>query len=184
MQQQTLPRFKPAATNQDLEALNLLARHYLVLHAKDKKSPYLEKAWETTLNILALDGPREEKEQGLQRAVDLAPRIRAELGQAWLDQSYTKHIERGMSILATLGTVVSQGLQTNPHNAEQRKRHRNGENGLERAFGHGLADFAQAAKQRHAAQQPGNACQNKNDDQAQKCANADKPQRCQPVADP
>jgi hypothetical protein len=115
-----LPEPDQALQDKDLEALNLLARHYLIRHAKDKKSPFLEKAWEATLHILSLEGPREEKEQALQRAVDLAPRIRAELGQAWLDQSYTKHIERGMAIFAALGTMVSQGLLTNPHNADQR----------------------------------------------------------------
>jgi hypothetical protein len=115
-----LPDPAQALKEKDLEALNLLARHYLELHARDKKSPYLEKAWEATLNILALEGAREEKEQAIHRAVELAPRIREELGQAWLDQSYTKHPERGMDILATLGTMVAQGLQNNPHNQDAR----------------------------------------------------------------
>jgi hypothetical protein len=117
-----LPEPDQALKDKDLEALNLLARHYLELHAKDKKSPYLEKAWEATLNTLALDGPRDEKEQALRRAVELAPRVKEELGQAWLDQSYTKHPERGMSILATLGTMVAQGIQSNPHNTEFRHK--------------------------------------------------------------
>jgi hypothetical protein len=115
-----LPEPDQALQDKDLEALNLLARHYLELHGKDKKSPYLEKAWEATLHILALDGPRAEKEQALRRAVELAPRVKEVFGQAWLDQSYTKYPERGMDILATLGTMVAQGIQSNPHNTDFR----------------------------------------------------------------
>lgn len=115
-----LPGPDQALKEKDLEALNLLARHFLDLHGQDKKSPYLEKAWEATLNILALDGPRDEKEQALRRAVELAPRVKEELGQAWLDQSYTIHPERGMGILAALGTMVAQGIQTNPQNTALR----------------------------------------------------------------
>src|SRR5205823_11890123 len=63
---------------------------------------------------------REEKEQALRRAVDLATRIKEELGQSWLDQSYTKHPERGMDILATLGTMVAKGFQTSPHDTSLR----------------------------------------------------------------
>jgi hypothetical protein len=115
-----LPEPDQALKDKDLEALNLLARHYLERHAQDKKSPYLEKAWEATLNILALDGPRDEKEQALRRAVELAPRVKEELGQAWLDASYTKFPERGMDILATLGSMVARGIQTNPHDTDFR----------------------------------------------------------------
>jgi hypothetical protein len=115
-----LPEPAQALQDKDLEALNLLARHYLDKHGQDKKSPFLEKAWEATLNILALDGPRDEKEQAIRRAVELAPRVKEELGQEWLDQSYTRHPERGMDILATLGTIVAQGIQSNPHNTDFR----------------------------------------------------------------
>src|SRR5262249_18811875 len=82
---------------------------------KDKKSPYLDKAWQATLSILALEGPRDEKEQAIRRAVELAPRVKEELGQAWLDQSYSRFPERGMDILATLGAVVASGIVANPH---------------------------------------------------------------------
>jgi len=60
------------------------------------------------------EGPRSEKEEALKRAVDLAPKIREELGQSWLEQSFTKHPERGMDILATLGALMAQGIQNNP----------------------------------------------------------------------
>lgn len=115
-----LPEPSKALKEKDLEALNLLSRHYLELHAKDKRSPYLEKAWEATLSILALDGPRSEKDEAIRRAVDLAPRIREELGAAWLDQSYTKHPDRGMDILATLGSSVARSLLSHAQQTDER----------------------------------------------------------------
>jgi hypothetical protein len=115
-----LPTPEKAFKEKDLEALNLLARHYLDKHANDKKSQYLERAWEATLHILALEGDRGEKEQALRRAVDLAPKIKEELGQAWLDESFTKFPERGMDILATLGSMVARSLQANAQDADTR----------------------------------------------------------------
>ncbi|MGL4420827.1 MAG: hypothetical protein ACRCZF_09205 [Gemmataceae bacterium] len=120
-----LPEPAEANTKKDLEALNLLARHYLEKHASDKKSPFLEKAWEATLAILGLDGPRAEKEEAIKRAVELAPRVREELGQAWLDTSYNKDPDRGKDILATLGGLVSQGIMTHSFDTEYRLKELN-----------------------------------------------------------
>ncbi len=116
-----LPALDQAKTNNDHEALNLLARHFLALHARDKKAAQLEQAWGATQAILAaVGGPRIDKEEALKRAVELAPRVREELGQTWLEQSFTSQKERGMDILATLGALVSQGLQTQPMNLDYR----------------------------------------------------------------
>ncbi len=116
-----LPSAEQAQNDTDLEALNLLARHFLALHAKEAKSGNLEKAWAAVQVILSVPGgSREEKEEGLLRAVELAPRLKDELGQAWLDDSFTKNPERGMEILSALGTLVSRGLATKPHAIEER----------------------------------------------------------------
>lgn len=116
-----LPTAEQAQKDSDLEALNLLARHYLALHAKEAQSGNLEKAWAAVQSILAVPGGApEEKEEGLLRAVELAPRLKDELGEAWLAASFTKNPERGMEILAALGTLVSRGLATRPHAIEDR----------------------------------------------------------------
>ncbi|QJW94830.1 hypothetical protein [Frigoriglobus tundricola] len=116
-----LPPPEQAQKDKDLEALNLLARHYLALHARETKSGNLERAWGAVQAVLgAPDGPPEEKEESLLRAVDLAPRLKDELGQAWLDASFTKNPERGQEILASIGTHVSRGLSTRPHAIEER----------------------------------------------------------------
>lgn len=110
-----LPPPEKAQQDKDLEALNLLAQHFLALHAKESKGGNLERAWAALQSVLsAPDGPAEEKEAGLLRAVELAPRLKEELGQAWLAESFTKNPKRGQEILASVGALVSRGLATRP----------------------------------------------------------------------
>ncbi|HEY1188834.1 MAG TPA: hypothetical protein VGE74_14360, partial [Gemmata sp.] len=116
-----LPAPEQAQKDKDLEALNLLARHYLALHAKEAKSGNLERAWAAVQAVLGVpDGLAAEKEESLLRAVELAPRLKDELGQAWLDASFTKSPARGQEILASVGTLVARGLSTKPHAIEER----------------------------------------------------------------
>src|SRR5581483_15486 len=117
-----LPTFEDAQKGKDLEALNLLSRHFMALMSeKEQKAGNLEKAWHAVQAVLAFpDGPAEQKEEALARAVELAPRITDKLGQQWLDESFTKKPDRGMAILATVGTLVSQGLPTRPFQTEER----------------------------------------------------------------
>jgi hypothetical protein len=110
-----LPSLDKAVADKDAEGLNLLARHFLGVHVVEKKPVFLERAWSATQFVLALGTAKsEDKEEAVRKAVELAPQIKKELGQAWLDQSFTKHPERGMDILATIGGLASQGLFTRP----------------------------------------------------------------------
>ena len=57
-----LPTVEEAETADDREALNLLSRHYLALHAREPKAEHLERAWAVTQAVLAVgevDGRRE-----------------------------------------------------------------------------------------------------------------------------
>ncbi|MCI0642727.1 MAG: hypothetical protein L0Y72_15900 [Gemmataceae bacterium] len=110
-----LPTIEEATKEKDQEALNLLVGHFLALYAKEKKTVHLEKAWHVTQSALTLkSGEQEDKEESLRRAVELAPKIKEELGQAWLDASFTNEPERGMDILATIGGQVAQGITRAP----------------------------------------------------------------------
>lgn len=114
--QSELGAFLPTATeaekNDDREALNLLARYSLAMYAKDKRHSWLEDAWQVTQSALAKgEIGKEEKEEALRRAVELAPKVDEELGPAWLANSFTARPERGMEIIATIGGQVATGFQ-------------------------------------------------------------------------
>ena len=116
-----LPTATEAEERGDREALNLLARHALAMFAKDRRSEWLETAWEVTQAALAEGEIAEaQKEEALLRAVDLAPKVRAELGPAWLKQSFTDRPERGMEIVATIGGQVASGFAKKARDAAYR----------------------------------------------------------------
>ncbi len=116
-----VPTIEEAEKANDREGLNLIARSTLANWGKDQKVAWLEQAWHATQAALASgDVKEEEKTEALARAVDLAPRIQKELGKAWLEESFTARPERGMEILASIGTAASQGLQAQPMQNDQR----------------------------------------------------------------
>jgi hypothetical protein len=116
-----LPTPEEAQKAGDLEALNLLSRHFLARHSIDAQAGNLEKAWAAVQAVLAVQGGTKiEQEEALLRAVELAPRLEEKLGQTWLNESFTKDPERGMRILVTVGTLVSQGLSSRPHSTDER----------------------------------------------------------------
>jgi hypothetical protein len=110
-----VPTLDEAVQANDREALNLIARFALARHGEQGKSQWLEEAWHATQAALATgDVEFEAKREALTRAVEIAPRVAAELGQAWLDESFTARPERGMEILATIGGSASQALSMKP----------------------------------------------------------------------
>lgn len=108
-----LPPPEKAESDNDREALNLLARHYLAVHAREKKTVHLERAWQVTQAALAAGKvDPTQKDEAMRRAVELTPKIRDALGRAWLEESFTRRPERGMEIIAAIGSASAQGLQT------------------------------------------------------------------------
>ena len=116
-----LPAPAKAEADNDREALNILARHYLAIYARDKKTEQLELAWRVTQAALAAGKvDPAQKDEAMRRAVELAPKLRAALGLAWLEESFTKRPERGMEIIAAIGTSSTQGLQNHPFDGDFR----------------------------------------------------------------
>ncbi|MAX37108.1 hypothetical protein [Gimesia sp.] len=116
-----LPALEEAIKQDDREALNLLSRYYLALPQYEKKSEHLEKAWTALQAVLAVgEISASEKEEALKRAVELTPRIKEELGQAWLSESFSKRPERGKEILSSIGAAVALGIQTQSTNSHFR----------------------------------------------------------------
>src|SRR5262249_11518990 len=116
-----LPTLDEALARKDAEGLNLLARHFVGLYASEKKTAYLERAWTATQAVLAQGKLKvEEQKEAVQRAVGLPPKGKEGLGQAWLDQSFTKEPERGMLILSTVGSLAADGMVSKPLVPEER----------------------------------------------------------------
>ena len=107
----------------DREALNLLARHYLAMHEREKKSIHLEQAWKVTQEALATGKvDRDQKDEAIRRAVELTPKIKEELGRSWLEASFTQRPDRGMELIAAIGGATAQGLQTHPFDPDYRTK--------------------------------------------------------------
>ncbi len=116
-----LPALDEARSGDDRDALNLLSRFFLARYDDDKKAEWLEQAWHATQAVLAEGKVEDEdKTEALTRAVDLAPKLREELGARWLDESFSSRPERGMEILATIGAATSTKLAAEPMNDERR----------------------------------------------------------------
>ena len=116
-----LPSPEKAEADDDREALNLLSRHYLAVFAKDKKPDDLAQAWKVNQAVLAVGKvDREQKDQALKRAVELAPQVHEALGKTWLEESFTRRPERGMEVLAAIGAASAQGMQQHAKDAEFR----------------------------------------------------------------
>ncbi len=116
-----LPTLDRAIADKDDESLDLLAQHFLGKYASDPKPGMLENAWNATQSVLAnAKAKREHIDAALKRAVDLAPKVKDRLGQAWLEQSFTKDRERGREILAAIAASVGQGMVMQPFGPDTR----------------------------------------------------------------
>lgn len=107
-----LPSLADAKAAEDRPVLNLLARHYLARYRREQEEPDLLLAWEATQAAL-LPGEIEDKvrEEALRRAVTIAPQIEADLGAAWLEESFSQRSEIGMEILSIIGATASTALR-------------------------------------------------------------------------
>jgi hypothetical protein len=107
-----LPAVDEAIQENDFDGLNLLARYFLAKYDKNGKTEDLEQAWTVTQSVLSSQEiKKKDKNEALTRAVELAPKIRNELGQTWLEQSFTEDPRRGMEILAAIGAAASTSMQ-------------------------------------------------------------------------
>jgi hypothetical protein len=117
-----LPTVEEAIATNDRDGLNLISRYCLARHDREAKATWLEQAWAATLAVLAVGEVDEAaKDEALQRAVSLAPKLKKELGQAWLDESFTSRPERGMEIVSRIGSSASTALSMQPWDAEGRR---------------------------------------------------------------
>ena len=118
-----LPTPEEARKANDREGLNMISKFAMAKYNQEKETKYLEQAWAATQAALATgDVEEEEKNEALKRAVELAPKIKEQFGQAWLDESFTDRIERGKEVLATIGAGTATAMQMRPTDPQARLR--------------------------------------------------------------
>ena len=62
-------------------------------------------------------GSQGRKTRGLRRAVELVPKVKEELSQAWMNESFRERPERGKEILAAIGEACGQSMMRYAHQA-------------------------------------------------------------------
>ncbi len=116
--------FLPAHENIDRTNVNLLkvvAQRAMSMYAKDGKPDWLQQAWESNQFIAgSISASPKEKNAALEQLVRLAPKVKKEVGQAWLDASFADRAELGRSILSLLGTKTANGLTEMASNSADR----------------------------------------------------------------
>ena len=108
-----LPPLEPALATNDLKAIDLHARYCLSVgkQKQDTNAPaMLRKTWDLTqATLTATNCGAKEREQALNRAIELMPLLAREIGTNWLVQTFESKPDQGMAILAAVGTQVGQG---------------------------------------------------------------------------
>ena len=100
-----LPALDDEKTQTDLPALKVWSQLALQRYSKKKVAEWLEKAWQINQWIVAIEKIEDaDKDRALTNLIELSPKVDKELGQAWLNASFTDEPERGMMILTNLGT--------------------------------------------------------------------------------
>lgn len=107
-----LPELDAAIAEKDFEALNILSAHYHAAYQSKPRHQTLEQAWRAALAVLAeSDFSDEQNFKAIAQTVELAGKVRKELGQAWLNESFTAAPERGIAILGAIGRRSATALQ-------------------------------------------------------------------------
>lgn len=87
----------------------------------DRKPELLLQAWKANQSVLATSSVSDsERQNALQYAVTLAPKIEIEIGESWLKKSFTENPKRGIQILAGIGQATADGQNLNMHNISLR----------------------------------------------------------------
>ncbi|MBL8892343.1 MAG: hypothetical protein JNL67_20375 [Planctomycetaceae bacterium] len=102
--------------------LKLLARYFETKYAQDNKPAILTQSWLVHQRLLAApDLKPADRTTVLRRTVELSTMVEKELGQAWLDESFTTNLERGVRVLSELGVAASSELPMTIQDSERRK---------------------------------------------------------------
>ena len=104
-----LPSLDEESTQKNLPALKIWSQLALAKYKSKKVAEWLDKAWSINQTIVGLpDLSDADKDLALTNLIELSPQVDKDLGEAWLNASFTEEIERGMVILTNLGTKSAE----------------------------------------------------------------------------
>ncbi|MBX3415985.1 MAG: hypothetical protein KF851_00155 [Pirellulaceae bacterium] len=118
-----LPEWTADEPVTDSFELRLLARYFDAKQAEDPKPLWLQHSWEVHQALLrAEDLKAEQRKEALQRTVELSLLIDEDLGQRWLQESFTENWEQGVEILSQIGGAAASQFVPKASDAESRKQ--------------------------------------------------------------
>ncbi|MBX3441434.1 MAG: hypothetical protein KF774_03435 [Planctomyces sp.] len=116
-----LPDFETLLEDQDAEGLILYSQCQSAKFQQDGKPETLERAFQSAQPVVAFEKvSQEHRDQALQIAISLVPRVRKDLGHAWLESTFAGDPQFGMKVLSGLGASAASGLQTHPQSPSDR----------------------------------------------------------------
>ncbi|MEC9093276.1 MAG: hypothetical protein VX438_11255, partial [Planctomycetota bacterium] len=96
----------------------ILQRQYKL----EKTPQLLEEAWNANQTVLATPGISDtDLQKALKSAVELAPKVSQEIGQNWLEKSFSDDANRGIQVLAGIGQATADGQRLNRLNPAARQ---------------------------------------------------------------
>lgn len=102
--------------------LKLLARYFETKYAQDNQPAILTQSWLVHQRLLAApDLKPADRTVVLRRTVELSTLVEKELGQAWLEESFTKNLERGIRVLSELGVAAASEMPMTVQDSDRRK---------------------------------------------------------------
>jgi hypothetical protein len=105
-----LPPFE-SLDRSNVSLLKAVAQRSIAMHDVDGKPAWLQQAWECFQAIVGNASANvRDRSAALESLVLLAPKVKKEVGQAWLDASFADRAELGRFILSLVGAKTANGM--------------------------------------------------------------------------
>lgn len=106
-----IPKVDDSAFHDNIYSLRIWKQLADIRYNKKREMKWLKTVWTTNQNIFAAeDAEQRDIDRALARLIGIAPLLDKSIGQKWLDESFTKNPERGVQILAALGSISAENL--------------------------------------------------------------------------
>ena len=108
-----LPAVDDAKFHDNVYSLRIWNRIANVRYREKRKIKWLKTVWNINQNIFKAESAEQSDiDSSLARLIELAPQLDKSIGQKWLDDSFSEHPDRGVQILAALGTLSAAKIST------------------------------------------------------------------------